>query len=192
MNSIYSAWLDNSVQLCSASASGTKNDPVQPVLVFFMCKHHNPISDTKHSQCLWTVQFLQLIGSKFWCKIMHVTRAYVSELAFKARLCKHSHFGAFLYWTYKCDRTRKAIWSCVNKALLPMLRNHYTADEGIVDFRSFEKILHLKHANRHNAIYQLRFYLKSLIHILTFTNSHNNGASIQKNRGDKSHRVIIA
>ena len=44
----------------------------------------------------------------------------------------------------------------------------------------------------HDAIYRLRFYSKSLIHILSLSNSHNNVASIQKNRGDKSHRVIVA
>ena len=44
----------------------------------------------------------------------------------------------------------------------------------------------------HDAIYRLRFYSKSLIHILSLPNSHNNVASIQKNRSDKSHRVIVA
>ena len=44
----------------------------------------------------------------------------------------------------------------------------------------------------HDAIYLLRFYSNSLIHILSLSNSHNNVASIQKNRGDKSHRVIVA
>ena len=44
----------------------------------------------------------------------------------------------------------------------------------------------------HDAIYQLRFFSNSLIHILSLTNSHNNVASLQKNRGDKSHRVIVA
>ena len=44
----------------------------------------------------------------------------------------------------------------------------------------------------HDAIYRLRFYSKSLIHILSLSNSHNNVASIQKNRGDKSHCVIVA
>ena len=44
----------------------------------------------------------------------------------------------------------------------------------------------------HDAIDRLRFYSKSLIHILSLSNSHNNVASIQKNRGDKSHRVIVA
>ena len=44
----------------------------------------------------------------------------------------------------------------------------------------------------HDAIYRLRFYSNSLIHILSLSNSHNNVASIQKNRGDKSHRVIVA
>ena len=44
----------------------------------------------------------------------------------------------------------------------------------------------------HYAIYRLRFYSNSLIHILSLSNSHNNVASIQKNRADKSHRVIVA
>ena len=44
----------------------------------------------------------------------------------------------------------------------------------------------------HDAIYRLRFYSNSLIHILSLSNSHNNLASIQKDRGDKSHRVIVA
>ena len=43
----------------------------------------------------------------------------------------------------------------------------------------------------HDAIYRLRFYSNSLIHILSLSNSHNNVASIQKNRDDKSHRGII-
>ena len=44
----------------------------------------------------------------------------------------------------------------------------------------------------HDAIYRLRFYSKSLIHVLSLSNSHNNEASIQKNRDDKSHGVIVA
>ena len=40
--------------------------------------------------------------------------------------------------------------------------------------------------------YRLLFYSNSLIHILLLSNSHNNVASIQKNRGDKSHGVITA
>ena len=44
----------------------------------------------------------------------------------------------------------------------------------------------------HDAIYRLRFFSNSLIHILSLSNSHHNVASIQKDRGDKSHRVIVA
>ena len=44
----------------------------------------------------------------------------------------------------------------------------------------------------HCAIYRLRFYSNSLIHILSLSNSHNNVESLQKNRGDKSHCVIVA
>ena len=43
-----------------------------------------------------------------------------------------------------------------------------------------------------DAIYRLRFYSNSLIHILSVSNSHNNLASLQKNRGDKLHCVIVA
>ena len=42
-----------------------------------------------------------------------------------------------------------------------------------------------------DAIYRLRFYSNSLIHILSLSNSHNNVASVQKNWGDKSHRVNV-
>ena len=44
----------------------------------------------------------------------------------------------------------------------------------------------------HDAIYRLRFYSNSLIYILSLSNLHNNVASLQKNRDDKSHRVIVA
>ena len=44
----------------------------------------------------------------------------------------------------------------------------------------------------HDAIYRPRFYSNALTHILSFSNSHDNVASIQKNRGDKSHCAIVA
>ena len=44
----------------------------------------------------------------------------------------------------------------------------------------------------HDAMYRLRFYSNSLTHILSLSDSHNDVASIQKNRGDKSYRVIVA
>ena len=44
----------------------------------------------------------------------------------------------------------------------------------------------------HDAIYRLRFYSNSLNHISSLSNSHSNVASVQKNRDDKSHRVIVA
>ena len=43
----------------------------------------------------------------------------------------------------------------------------------------------------HDAIYRLRSYSNSLTHILSLSNSHSDVASIQKNRGDKSHCVIV-
>ena len=44
----------------------------------------------------------------------------------------------------------------------------------------------------HDAIHRLRFYSNLLIHILSLSNSHNNVASLQKNRGDESNHVIVA
>ena len=38
----------------------------------------------------------------------------------------------------------------------------------------------------------LRLYSNSLIYILWLLNSHSNAASIQNNRGDKSHYVTVA
>ena len=57
--------------------------------------------------------------------------------------------------------------------------------------RGFQGYSRLK-LQLHDAIYRLRSYSNSLIHILSLSNSHNNAASIQKNRDDKSHRVIVA
>ena len=56
-------------------------------------------------------------------------------------------------------------------------------------FPSIENRLKLQ---LHDAIYQLRFYWNSLIHILSLSNSYINVASIQKNQGDKLHHVIVA
>ena len=44
----------------------------------------------------------------------------------------------------------------------------------------------------HDATYRLRFFSNSLMYILSLSNSHNNVASVQKNRGDKSHLVMVA
>ena len=56
---------------------------------------------------------------------------------------------------------------------------------------SLVKVIWLK-LRLHSAVYQLRFYSNLLIHILSLSTSHNNVALIQKNRGDKSHSVIVA
>ena len=44
----------------------------------------------------------------------------------------------------------------------------------------------------HDVIYRLGFYLNSLIHILSLSNSHNKVASVQKNGRDKSRHVTVA
>ena len=43
-----------------------------------------------------------------------------------------------------------------------------------------------------DTIYRLRFCSNSLIQILSLSNSYNSVASVQKNRNDKSHLVIVA
>ena len=43
-----------------------------------------------------------------------------------------------------------------------------------------------------DAIYRLLSYSNSLILFLSLSNLHNNVASLQNNRGDKSHCVIVA
>ena len=65
--------------------------------------------------------------------------------------------------------------------------------EVLIDFveTSFMRTRNIK-LQLHDAIYRLRFNSNSLIHILSLSNSHNNVASIQKNRGDESDRVIGA
>ena len=49
-----------------------------------------------------------------------------------------------------------------------------------------------KKVQLHDTIYRLRFYTNSLIHVLSLSNLQCNVAPIQKNRGNKSHRVIVA
>ena len=74
-------------------------------------------------------------------------------------------------------------------------KEHITALQMSIAESSCERLLLSKTCVKlqlHDAIYRLRFYSNSLIHILSHSNSHNNVASLQKNRGDKSHRVIVA
>ena len=58
--------------------------------------------------------------------------------------------------------------------------------------KNLELTMQLVKLQLHYAIYRLRFYSHSLTYILSLSNLHNNVASIQQNRGDKSHRVIVA
>ena len=44
----------------------------------------------------------------------------------------------------------------------------------------------------HDAIYRVRFYSFSLIHVLSLSNLHNNVASTHKNRGDKSYHRFVS
>ena len=56
----------NSIQLYCASAGGAKKViQYNPKLVCFSCKNRNPICDTKLSESLLTVQFVQFPGSQF-------------------------------------------------------------------------------------------------------------------------------
>ena len=65
----------------------------------------------------------------------------------------------------------------------------YDAENVAFKFSRLRKHLKLQ---LHGAILRLRLSSNSLIHVLSLSNSHNNVASIQKNRGDKSYRVIVA
>ena len=58
--------------------------------------------------------------------------------------------------------------------------------------KKVKKVITTLKLRLHDAIYRLRFYSNSLIPILSLSNSHHNIASIQKNQGDKSHRVTVA
>ena len=51
--------------------------------------------------------------------------------------------------------------------------------------------MHVLKLQLHDAIYRLRFYSNSLIHILSLSNSHNNLASIQKNRDTVELALVI-
>ena len=65
-------------------------------------------------------------------------------------------------------------------------------DKNLIDHHDQITIRYRKFKLRlHDAIYWLRFYSNSLIHTLLLSYSHNDIASIQKNRGDKSHSVIV-
>ena len=77
---------------------------------------------------------------------------------------------------------------------LPFCEQQYTHGSyyiSLLKFKSFDQLIPLK-LQLHDAIYRLRFYSNTLIHILLLSNSHNNVASIQKNQGDKSRGVIVA
>ena len=78
---------------------------------------------------------------------------------------------------------------CVN---LKAVRHESTSLNRIVADRSQCVIAAKVKLQLHDAIYRLRFYSNSLIHILSLSDSHNNVASIQKNRDDKSHPVTVA
>ena len=80
---------------------------------------------------------------------------------------------------------------CRRKCSLSSVPVRHRHDE-LGQLKSVKSIKFFIERQLHDAIYLLRFHSKSLIHISSLSNSHNNVASIQKNRGDKSHRVIAA
>ena len=72
------------VQGCrSASGGGMNSNPVQSILVCFMCKHHNPIQTLSS---FWKVHFLQCSGSHFF------TLNNVTGLVFGLRVHTPEHF----------------------------------------------------------------------------------------------------
>ena len=86
-------------------------------------------------------------------------------------------------------------WTIPELVLLSHVVHVHMKVSGVVCIHTAQT-LEPKHAilklQLHDAIYRLRFYSNSLIHILSLSNLHNNVASLQKNRADKSHRVIVA
>ena len=84
---------NNSVQLYSASSSGTESDPVQSILVRFTCKYRNPISNAH--QAFGRYNLFHSLNHIFDSKQLHWT-------VFKAS-CKHVHTRAFRYRIYKND-----------------------------------------------------------------------------------------
>ena len=97
--------------------------------------------------------------------------------------------------------------SCVmHNSLFCVMLNSFLPERGTRQGDKFSAYLHSHVGNTancdrrqqrlklqlHDVIYRLRFYSNSLTHILSLSNSHNNVASLQKNQGDKSHRVIVA
>ena len=74
------------------------------------------------------------------------------------------------------------------------LKSQFVSHKAVVNQRlgEYEKSAEHIKLQLHGAIHRLRFYSNLLIHILSLSNSHNNVASIQKNRGDKSYRIIVA
>ena len=74
------------------------------------------------------------------------------------------------------------------KPWIEILHDH---DKGYLDWLFNQNVFPLK-LQLHDTIYRLRFYSNSLIHILPLSTSHNKVASLQKNREDKSHHVIVA
>ena len=104
---------------------------------------------------------------------------------FDQKLCRDNpRLGSlvFSYSTY----TKLNSFICKVVTLL-YSKNALSVEEDSHLYRSFTFKLQLR-----DAIYRLRSYSNSLIHILSLSNWHSNVASIQKNRGDKSHRVIVA
>ena len=93
--------------------------------------------------------------------------------------------------------TRHPIPLKIVPKLLNALRGYRLSFYSLIDLKLSIFVVSNRTRNRiklqlHNAISRLRFYSNSLIHILSLSNSHNNVASVQKNRGDKSHHVIVA
>ena len=78
---------------------------------------------------------------------------------------------------------------CAN---LKAIRYESTSLNRIVDDKSHRVILASSYDYMMRFISYDWFYWNSLIHILSLSDSHNNVASIQKNRDDRLHRVIVA
>ena len=87
--------------------------------------------------------------------------------------------GEVFYIFFRFRNVLKHVMCQINYNDLPIIRKEYQ----LTPINVYSLPVNVK-LQLHDAIYRLRFYSNSLIHILSLSNWHNNVASIQKNRGD--------
>ena len=108
-------------------------------------------------------------GFQISIMLFQISCVYIGKRLFQVKLHKLA--------SLLCNKDLKWVWRTVKSS---------------IHWPSLTQFVNLLKLQLHSAIYWLRFYSNLFTHILSLSNSHNNVASIQKNRGDKSHCVIVA